>query len=322
MILIVGECKAQDTSKVDTDTSEIYDLWKDRFILYSSMGYSTGPFSLNYKFNDGFNSMKYRANMNPVVGLGFSYKWMALSFNIRLPGYIKNVREFGETEYADLGLKFNIKNVYFELDAHFYRGFALKNASNISETLTPDGINNWLRHDIGTASLSINSWYFQNKSYNLKAAQGIVGNYNQEASTPYLKGGINLIGFGADSSLVPFQYLDTTNSLIQLKGMSALDISAVPGYAYVNNINGWQFGFWAGLGLAAQIKFMDNQGSIRGGLGLRPRLDLNINGGYNIDDWFIIFNAKFDNKSIAFQGLSYRQQYYTINVMLGHRFGE
>lgn len=258
--------------------------------------------------------------MNPVMGIGFSYKWLALSFNIRLPGYIKNVREFGETQYFDLGIKFNIKRVYFETDLHVYTGFAHKNASEISPDLTPEGIDNRVRNDVGTASLSINSWYFENKEYAIKPANGIVGKYNKETYSWYLKGGINLMGFGADSALIPYEYFDTSQNILQIKGMSALDIAGVPGFAYINNINGWQFGFWAGLGLAAQLKFLDQNGNIKGGLGLRPRLDLNLIGGYNIKDWFVIFNAKFDNKSIRFDKLTYRQQYYTINFILGHRF--
>lgn len=311
----------QDNSMKKKADSSHYEIYKDRLILHTSLGYSTAPFSLNYEFSPSVDKLNYKANMNPVLGVGFAYKWAALNIRFRLPGYIRNVREFGRTNYLDLGFKFNIKRLLFSISTHFYNGFTLADASTISPEITPEGVNNQIRNDLSTASFSLKTWYFKNKKYNLKASEGIRGLYKGESYSPYLKGALNIFGVNGDSSLAPFTFLDTSKTIIQTEGMSAIDLSFLPGFAYVNNIDGWQFGFWTGLGIAAQLKFLNHPEQAKVRLGLRPRLDINLFGGYNIEDWFVLLHANFDNRSIAFDGLSFRQQYYTVSLSLGHRFG-
>jgi hypothetical protein len=297
-----------------------YNLFKERLVLRSSLGYNTAPFSIRGKFGGEKEVLKYRANMNAVMGVGFSYKWMSLGLNFTLPGYIKNTDKFGETNYFDFNFNFGLKKWHFDFDIHNYTGFSLINASRFSDTLVEPGQSNQVKSKMQSASISMNAYHFKNKAFNMKAALGIVGNYKEEVKSFYMKYTMNLHGVSSPDGLIPYQYINDERSILQSTLMSAFDFGAVPGYVYVNNINGWQFGGFAGLGLVLQAKFYEFQNTTRGFLGLAPRLDLRLQGGYNIDNWFFMLDVSFDNKSIRFNDVIYRQNYYYIRLSYGYRF--
>jgi hypothetical protein len=56
-------------------------------------------------------------------------------------------------------------------------------------------------------------------------------------------------------------------------------------------------------------------------LGIAPRFDMRIMGGYSSDERFFFLVTDFDNKSIRFNELNYRQFYYAIKFVAGFRFG-
>jgi len=307
------------SSKAQNDSLP-YNMYKDRLVLKSSLGYNSAPFSIRGEFGGKKEVLKYRANMNAVLGLGFAYKWLSLNLNFNLPGYIKNTDKFGESQYFDLNINFDAKRWHFSFDLHNYSGFSLLNANRFSDTLVGLGLENQLKPNLQTVSLSVNAYRFENKSFKMKPAIGIVGNYNTEVKSFYVKYTMNLHALNNQDGLIPYQHLNDTRSILQSTFMSAFDFGAVPGFVYINNINGWQFGALGGLGLVLQTKFYGFDNTTRGFIGLAPRLDLRLKGGYNVENWFLMLDCSFDNKSIRFNDLRYQQNYYYIRLLYGYRF--
>ena len=66
---------------------------------------------------------------------------------------------------------------------------------------------------------------------------------------------MNLHGISSPDGLLPYEYINDNRSILQSALMSVFDFGAVPSYVYGNNINGWQFGGFAGLGVVLQAKF-------------------------------------------------------------------
>ena len=306
--------------KAQNDTLP-YNMYKKRFVLKSSLGYNSAPFSIRGNFGGEKEVLKYRANMNAVLGVGFAYKWLSLGLNFALPGYIKNTEKFGETQYFDLNFNFDLKRRWhFSIDLHNYTGFSLINAVRFSDTLVEPGVKNQLKPKMQSASVSIHAYHFKNKEFKMKPALGIVGNYKQEVKSFYIKYTMNLHAIASPDGLLPHEHLNDTRSILQSTLMSAFDFGAVPGYVYVNNIDGWQFGGFGGLGLVLQTKFYEFNGNTRGFLGLAPRIDLRLQGGYNVENWFFMLDASFDNKTIRFNDIRYRQSYYYLRFLYGYRF--
>ena len=54
-------------------------------------------------------------------------------------------------------------------------------------------------------------------------------------------------------------------------------------------------------------------------IGLAPRYDIKIVGGYSVPKFFIFLVTDFDNKSIRFNDLIYKQSFFSIKLIGGIR---
>ena len=298
-----------------------YRMFKDNLVVHSSIGYNAAPFSLSGDFGQ-IDKLKYRANLNPIMGIGLAYKWFAINVNFKLPGYVRNTNDYGRTNYLDLGVKFGIRKWFFNIDLHAYRGFGVKNANSISGNLPVSDRDVFLNDKLNTFSFSINGYRFQRKSFNMKSALGIKGRYHDKASSFYIKYTVNIHGIDASNKIMPYTYFQNDKAIHRSNNISAFDFGAVPGWAHINNINGWQYGVLAGLGGVIQAKSYSFDGTNRGFLGIAPRLDLKVQGGYNVDNWFLMLTSSFDNKSIRFNEFQYQQVYYYVRLTYGYRFNK
>lgn len=297
-----------------------FEMHKDRVIIHPALAFKTAPFSLKSNFSKDINKIKYRPNLNTIGGIGFHYKWIGVNINFKLPGYLRNVDKFGKTEYIDIGASFPFKGWFFALNLHNYRGFAVKDANLINPSFGNENSNNLIQNSTANASFKISAWKFFNKDFQVKPALGIAGRYLSQAYSFYLKPTFNIHGVENPNAIIPYQYFDTTNTKFRATNLNAIDLGAVPGFAYVNNYKGWQYGGWAGIGGVIQAKYFKTDDVARGFLGLSPRIDLNLSAGYNIEDWFLMLNASYDNKRIKFNELRYRQSYYSLSLVGGYRF--
>ena len=157
----------------------------------------------------------------------------------------------------------------------------------------------------------------------MAAVFGKVGHYKKPEGTWYVKGTLNFFGVRNEGqSLTPSELIDTTQSKSYANNISALDLGAVPGYAYVGRINNWQFSAFGGIGAVVQSKIYQFGGTTRGVLGLAPRLDLRFIAGYSKPDYFFWIVSDFDIKSIRFREMRYNQIFYQLKVVGGIRLKE
>ncbi len=302
----------------DADTLLPYQKYRNRLVLYADFGWSTAPMSISYPFTEGIKNVKFRNNFNPVLGFGFSYKWMSLRFGITLPNSVRSKKKFGKTKYIDFGFDFSYKNMYFDVDWHLYQGYAMKHADRWNDTIPPNDPN-LIRGDINAASFSINAWQFFKNEFKMAAFKGKTASYHRDVRTFYLKYTTNYHGISSNQPIIPIELQDSTESKTSSSVIAAFDVGVVPGYAYVRRWRMFQLGIMGGLGLVIQSKLYTFDGTTRSFLGLAPRVDFKIVGGINKPKYFIMFVSDFDNKSIAFNDFSYKQTYYNLRIVGGVR---
>lgn len=296
-----------------------YTLFKDKIVLYSDLGYSVAPFSIHYDFNSDIDKLKYKNNFRTMLGLGVSYKWFNLRISLPLPGSFKPVSKYGNTVHYDLGFDFSIKRTFCDVDLRNYKGYSIKNANKWNDTLN-DLHPNDIKKDINTVSFSTNVWYFHDRNFKMSALKGKTGHYERELKTWYLKSTFNIFGVGNNSmSIVPIELTDSLNTKTSSRILSSIDFGVIPGYAYVNRINNWQFSILAGIGGVVQGKYYAAEQIERVVVGLAPRYDIRLIGGYSVPRYFVFLVTDFDNKSIRYADFVYRQSFYTIKLVAGIR---
>lgn len=299
-------------------TYNIVDF-KDQHVLYTDIGISPAPFNLYYPFTSEIRSLKYKNNFKPILGLAYAYKWFSLrlAFPV-MPGF-RNEARFGRTQQFSLGFDYNFKRLYTDFDFRINTGYAIKNALNYDSTFT-DANPNDIMPNLGSLNLSVNLWYFNHDDFKMNALQGKRAHFNGEVHTWYFKGTLNFFGITNDkNSVIPDALIDVNHSKTGSSAFSSLDFGVIPGYAYANRINRWQFSGWAGIGPVIQSKFFVLSDNLNGFLGLAPRYDIRFVGGYSSDQRFLLLAAHFDNKSIRYQSLRYDQYFYTLRLVAGIR---
>lgn len=297
-----------------------YTLYKDKIVVYSDLGFSTSPYSIKFKSAvTPVTKLRFKNNLGLVMGIGFSYRWMSLRIGFALSKNFRDHKQYGKTSYFDLGFDFPIKKTYFEFDFRNYKGYSLKNAYHWNHEL-PTGQKNQIHPEASTLTISLNGWYFHNKDFKMHSLKGKIAHYNREVFTWYLKATVNVHGLSDEGSIIPWQLTDSLNSKTRATVITAFDFGILPGVAYVNRYKNWQYGGMIGFGPVLQSKFYVTDETTRGFLGLAPRYDIRFIAGYNVPRWFVMASTEFDNKSVIFNDLKYKNNSYTIKLTGGYRF--
>lgn len=289
--------------------------------MYSDVGYNANPFSLRGNFGQNVNELSYKNNFSPFLGLGFAYKWFHLRVGFPIIGNIRSASKFGQTTQYNFAYDLTYKKVWYDFEFKSTFGYALKNAAQW-DTSSNDQQPHKILPKVQSLNLMMNGWYFKNPEFQMNGLLGKRAHYTKEILTWYLKGTINYFGSAnRNGSLVPEQIQDPQIPIQTLTQLQAFDFGVVPGVAYVNRKNNWQIGGWLGLGPVIQIKGYETPDYSKLLLGLAPRFDMRFMGGYSSDERFFFIVTDFDNKSIRYNELNYRQLYYAIKFVAGFRFG-
>lgn len=300
-----------------TDSS-VYQLYKDRWVVHTSLSINDAPFS--FKGDLVNNKLDFRSNQNLTHGIGIAHKWFALTLNYKIPGYLRSTEKYGKTKYINLGLKFNLKHWFFSINAYLYRGYGIKNLSSVTDTNILTSAGYYLNNGLASFSTDLNAYYFFAKNMNMKPAMGIVGRYTNSVHGMYLRMTISYQILSDSNRLIPKSLVYSNKSLYSSSSISALGTGVIPGYAYINNLDGWQFGVFAGIGAVIQAKSYSYHSITRSFLGLSPRFDLRLQGGYNVNNWFLMLTSAFNQRHIDFNNFKYNQYYYYVKLTYGYRF--
>jgi len=315
LILLSFHLRAQQ------DSSAIEDF-KNKKVFYLDMGYNNTPFSIDCPINGTNETIKYRNNFKTLLGIGFAYKWFHLRIGFPIFGYVKDVEKWGESNQFDLGFNFTVKKFFFDADFKTVQGYAIQDYASLDSNFISLNMPQLTMPSVGTTNFSLNSWYFNDRNFKMAALRGKQAHYKDLVHTWYIKGSFNL--FGVDNngnSIVPQEITNMGGTQTKAASLSAIDIGIVPGYAFVNRLKNWQFSGWLGIGGVVQSKFyVANE--TRGFLGLAPRYDIRLLGGYSDKKFFAFVVTEFDNKSIRFSEIKYNLNSYSIKLVGGIRFGK
>ena len=278
--------------------------------MYADLGYNVNPFRITYPLSAQTTALAYKNNFSPFLGLGFAYKWFHLRVGFPVVGNLRPNNKFGKTTQYNFAYDLTHKSFWYDFEFKSTFGYALKQPKMI----LPNAY---------AVNVMTNAWYFRNPAFQMNGLLGKRAHYTQQILTWYLKGTMNFFGSGnRGESIIPVTLQNQQQDLTTITKLQAFDFGAAPGIAYVNRKNNWQIGGWAGVGPVVQFKSYETPDYSKIRLGLAPRFDLRFMGGYSSDEKFFFLVTDFDNKSIRFDDLKYRQIYFALKLVAGYRFKE
>ncbi len=310
---------AQD-KKGSEPINPAYISYKQNPIFYLDLGYNAAPARIKYDFGNGIEKIKLRHNFKTMIGLGFSHKWLSVRLGAALVGNVRPVSRYGKANYVDLGINFSIKKTYSELDFRSYSGYVIKNSKDW-DTSFNDIRPNDVDQDIRSYNVAFSMWYFDNVKFRTDPFRGIKGEYKQAVTTWYLDGKLDVYGIlNNKGSIIPVQLFDSTNTKTGAVSYSALDFGVIPGIGHVNRFKNWQYGAMFAFGPRIQVKSYNVNNTPTSLLAIVARYDIRLIAGYTVPKFFAMFSLEFDNKTIGFQSLKYRQSFYRMRLSVGYRF--
>jgi len=291
--------------------------FKDNLVIYSDLGTTTAP--LRLKIQEGSNSfiLKYKHNYRVSMGFGFAYRWVSFRFSLPLPGYMRSTDSYGESSIFNIGTDFKVKRFFVDLDIRNIRGYSMH--------ATPESIPTYekpiSREDLSVFNLSAQCWYFQNAHFNITAFKGKTAHFDKRMLTFYGKSGFGLNRLGSNDglSILPIAVQDSNLTLSESPHFTSVDLFAVPGIAFVDRRNNFQYGIIAGLGFSVQQKSYFNGFENRYFLGIAPKYDFSIVAGYNSENSFLMLTNELDSRLIQFKQLKYSQFIHMIRLTGGFR---
>lgn len=278
--------------------------------MYADIGYNVNPFRISYPNLSTVNALAYKNNFSPFLGLGFAYKWFHLRLGFPVLGNLRPANKYGKTTQYNFSYDLTFRRIWYDLELKSTFGYALKTPS-----LTFP--------DVYALNFMSNAWYFHNPEFQMNGLLGKRAHYTQQIITWYIKGTVNYFGSAnRNGGLIPEDFQDQQQPITTLTELKAFDFGAAPGVAYVNRKKNWQIGGWAGLGPVLQIKGYATPTFSKANIGIAPRYDLRLMGGYSSDEKFFFIVTDFDNKSLRFDEFEYRQIYFAWKFVAGYRFKE
>lgn len=291
-----------------------YTLFKEKILFYQDLSFSTTPIVISGEFKKNIQTITYINNPRLMLSIGGTYKWLSGRLSVAIFGNMLSIKEYGKTSQFNLGFNFTVRKNYFEVDLTTAKGYAVLNSDQWSS--------NKLQKlpEMNTVDLGLKTWYFHNKFLKMELLKGRIGHYNKQIMSFYAKSAFNIFNLNNSSnSIIPSQLIDSLNTKTLSNNFSSIELSLIPGFAYVNRKNNWQYSLLIGVGGALQLKNFNTELTNRTFVGLAPRFDFRINGGYNTPQYFSFLSVEYDNKSVSFDEMSYYQNYISVNLTVGVR---
>ncbi len=296
-----------------------FTSFRDRVVLYGDIGTNSSHFTLKDNFQLGVTKLEYRHNIKTIIGFGVAYKWFAIHLGFALPGNLRSTTKYGKSRYFDLKIRGTYKQIYYYAGLRSYKGFSIKNEYLWNSNLTsyqPNGI----YPSISSTNLEIDVYYLVSKKFDMHSVLGRVGNYKRFAHTIYFKNSINSFNVNnKSSSIIPIELTDSTDRS-QANSIGALELTFIPGYAFVNRFKNFQYSAFGGIGVAFQSSYYIKDKTNRSFTGLAPRFDIRLSFGYNVEKVFLFLEGNYNLRSVDIQSLKYNQSFYNIRLLGGYRF--
>lgn len=276
--------------------------------------------------NDLNQTFHFNPNNGLGMGVGFSYRMLALDIGFVVPGTMRYQGDDPYTKFDLLSTLYGKKHV-LDLNLQYYQGYFLDNASEFfpeNTDLGPEGI----RSDIESVDIALSYQnVFNHDKFSFQAA--FLGDVIQKksAGSPTFHGFVSLFGITADSALVRYDFENDLNQQAYINQLGLLSTGTGIGYAHTFvlpknffiTLSGAPMGMLSATTAEVNHPNYENETTFK----FNIRLFTRSAAGYNSDKFYVIFNFIHDYYFIRFGEFS-RVDYAPMKLKLffGYRIGK
>lgn len=254
--------------------------------------------------------LKYRPNIQTAVGLGFTYRWLAVDFVVSPNWNPQRDEKYGETKEFNMRGRLYLKHDITFFDIRNYRGLYISNPQDFE--------NPWdgaypQRPDVRTTYVSLGYTYIQNaEQFSWRSVFQMDGLMRKSAGSLMYSAALQLNFTSADSSLVPANYLGDFPPEADFTKLNTATLRLNATYAHIFLYRKFFLALSAGPGLALNV------GNMYGATGRQnPKVvnflfDTQNSIGYNSRRWYAGLTFSYTNQPIGL----------TDNLKLRYRLGE
>lgn len=178
-------------------------------------------------------SLLFEPNPNAQFGMGFSYSWLGLGFNVELPTDYETEQKYGKTQKFDFEAHYTLRRFFLDFTLKNYKGFYLSNPGKV--------IPQWDRSNplpkapnLETVSLAVSFAYiFSPDKFSANAAYTYTYAMRKSGGSWILGGFASVNTVASDTSIVPGivkQYIDPR---LDVKTLGFANFGVSFGYSYL-----------------------------------------------------------------------------------------
>ena len=312
-----GQSKGFSVPKIETyeyDTNYIENYNSQlalRFVLPKRFDQFTLKNTLSNK------KYVYKANEHYGIGIGITYKWLAVDLSLNPDFTQRNTEKFGETKEFNLKGSAYLKRHVIDTYLRWYKGYYVSNAEDVISDWEP-GTPYPLRPDLSTLSWGFNYTIpFNWKRYSPRVIFVLDGELKKSAGSFMAVSSIYFYHSRADSSIVDNSFSPEA----QINSFNVLMLGQLFGYSYTFVYKK----FYASASILPGITYAI--GSIYSEAGsYNPRFTANFKMmiragiGYNSDRWYTGIYLIADNNQIALPNdLALSNSIGEFRVFVGYR---
>jgi hypothetical protein len=296
-----------------SQSDTVSEVYYNNFVVYSDLGYYSCPFDIKV---EKIGTLKYRNNIKPFVGVGMVYKWGALRVGTLLNYSLKGLDDYGYSKIFRIGTEVFYKRFLFELSYYSIQGYTQLDNAML-------GLNKFMvLDDLNFKSYTFNSWFFTNKKFSHHALKGIKQSVKRNNGTFYLKNTNAITSIDNSAPVLPESVRDLVHSnSINFNTIKAYEIGLLGGVACAFKLKRhFQIGGMLGYGGVLIDRYLSTGKNSKNLIGISPRYDFHIYGGYNKKKMFIMNFLDLEQRNIPFSDFEINSNLISYRLVFGYRF--
>jgi len=249
--------------------------------------------------------VEYSPNDVTSVGVGFTYRFIGLNLNFKVPFLNNDDDKYGKTKSLDLASYIYLRKFTIDAFAQHYKGHYLSDNDFISSRLQEQPYA--IRPDLETRSYGVNAHYiFNHRQFSFRAS--FLQNEWQRKSAGSLLAGINIhyVRVNADSSIVPDEQqgsgMEKATVIFDRSKMASIGVDGGYAHTFVFGNEHWftTVAFMGGIGVNNTSISSESTQHSESSFGLNLNTTIRIATGYNSERWFAgVYYVNFINRNFG-----------------------